>query len=125
MMITETAHTLVADLIDDDEVIRLEVEVPGIEHIVLEVPASGHTVTVSGRRPSHYAGRYLLMERGTTFSRSFDLPDNADMWNLHARIRDGVLTISAPVGEGRPALGRKRIDVQPSIFACHPDAAPI
>ena len=124
-MITDTAHTLVADLIDDGEIIRLDVEVPGLEHAVLEVQASGHTITVSGHRPSPHAGRYLLRERGTTFRRSFDLPDDADMWNLHARVRDGVLTISAPVGEGRPALGRKRIDVQPSIFACHPDAAAI
>jgi HSP20 family molecular chaperone IbpA len=124
-MITETAHTLVADMIDDGESIRLEVEVPGLEHPVLEVRASGHSITVSGRRPSPHAGRYLLMERGTTFRRSFDLPDDADMWNLHARIRDGVLTISAPVGEGRTALDRRRIDVQPSIFACHPDAAAI
>jgi len=45
------------------------------------------------------------------------------MQNLHARVHEGVLTISAPYGTGRAAPADMRIDVQPSICACHPDAA--
>jgi HSP20 family molecular chaperone IbpA len=123
--ISQTNSTLAADVIFEGDTIRLEVEVPGLEHAVLDVDASGHTLTVSGRRPFSDTGHYLLMERGRTFRRSFNLPHETDMKNLHARVRDGVLTISAPFGTGRPALDGTPIEVQPSIFACHPDAAAI
>ena len=124
-MITEKSHTLAADVMTDGESVRLEVEVPGLERARVEVRAIGHTVTVSLRRQSPPKGRYLLAERGTEDRRSFDLPAKADMRNLHARVRNGVLTISAPFGDGRPAPIGTRVEVQPSVFACHPDAAPI
>jgi HSP20 family molecular chaperone IbpA len=63
------------------------------------------------------------MERGRDFRREFHLPHETDMQNLHARVHEGVLTISAPYGTGRAAPADMRIDVQPSICACHPDAA--
>jgi HSP20 family molecular chaperone IbpA len=121
---------LTADLIDEGDEIRLEVDVPGLEHAALDVTASGHTVTVRGRRVCSHAGHYLLLERARDFRRSFDLPHETDMRNLHARVRDGVLTISAPTvsapcGGGHPAHEGMTVEVQPSIFACHPDAAAI
>jgi HSP20 family molecular chaperone IbpA len=116
---------LAADLIVEDGMILLEVEVPGLEHTVLEIDASGHTLTVSGRRPFSHDGRYLLLERRRTIRRSFQLPLETDMRNLHAHVWDGVLTVSAPFGGGAPAADRTRVEVRPSIFACHPDAAPI
>lgn len=125
MPIDDGAHLLAADLIADDESVYLEVEVPGLEHAVLDVQACGHTVTVSGRRPVSHTGRYLLMERGRRFRRSFALPGETDMRNLHARVRDGVLTISAPVGSGSALPEGAPVEVHPSIFACHPDAAAI
>ncbi len=124
-MITEKSHTLVADVMTDGESVRLEVEVPGLEWARVEVHATGHTVTVRVRRQSTPQGRYLLAERGTDDRRSFDLPAKTDMRNLHARVRDGVLTITAPFGDGRPAPTGTRVEVQPSVFACHPDAAPV
>jgi HSP20 family molecular chaperone IbpA len=125
VLIDETAHLLAADLIDDGETVYLEVEVPGLEHAVLGVQASGRTVTVSGRRPVSHAGHYLMMERGRVFRRSFELPGETDMRNLHARVRDGVLTVTAPVGVGTAAPSGTAVEVHPSVFACHPDAAAI
>lgn len=124
-MITDRSHTLTADVLTDGESVRLEVEIPGLEASLVEVRALGHTVTVSARRPAPPKGRYLLAERGTEDRRSFDLPTKTDMRNLHARVRNGVLTISAPFGNGRPAPNGTRVEVQPSVFACHPDAAPV
>ncbi len=125
MLIDETPRLLAADLIDDGEAVYLEVDVPGLEHAVLEVQAAGHSVTVSGRRPVSHAGHYLLMERGRVFRRSFELPDEADMRNVHARVRDGVLTVTAPLGAGTAAPSGTAVEVLPSVFACHPDAAAI
>ena len=124
-MITERPHTLAADVMTDDESVRLDVEVPGLDRTRLDVRATGHTVTVRVRRQPAPKGRYLLAERGMEDRRSFDLPAKTDMRNLHARVRDGVLTISAPFGEGRPASNATPVEVQPSVFACHPDAAPV
>ena len=124
-MITEKSRTLAADVTTDGESVRLEVEVPGVERSGVEVRAIGHTVTVSLRRQSPPKGHYLLSERGAEDRRSFDLPAKTDMRNLHARVRHGVLTISAPFGNGRPAPNGTRVEVQPSVFACHPDAAPV
>lgn|GEM_PF-5175625 len=122
-MLSEALHTLTADVVFEDDTIRVEVEVPGLEHTRLDVHASDHTVAVSGHRPTTSGGHYLLMERGRDFRREFHLPHETDMQNLHARVHEGVLTISAPYGTGRAAPADMRIDVQPSICACHPDAA--
>ena len=122
-MLTEVLHTLTADVVVERDTIRIEVEVAGLDYTRLEVRADEHTVTVSGHRPIPHGGHYLLMERGRDFRRVFELPPETDMQNLHGRAHDGVLTISAPFGTGNAAPVSKYIEVQPSICACHPDAA--
>jgi HSP20 family molecular chaperone IbpA len=122
-MLSETLHNLTADVIFEDDTIRIELEVPGLEYTRLDIRARDHTVAISGHRPIGRGGHYLLMERGRDFRREFHLPHETDMRNLHARVHDGVLTISAPYGTGHAAPTDKRIEVQPSICACHSDAA--
>ena len=123
-MFSETEHSLTADVMVEDGAICIEVEVPGLEHTRLDVHANDHTVVVSGQRPIRPGSHYLLVERGRDFRREFPLPDETDMRNLHARVHDGVLTISAPYGSGHAAPADSRIEVLPSVCACHPDAAP-
>lgn len=123
-MLSQTVHNLTADVVFDDDTICIEVEVPGLEHTRLDVHANDHTVVVSGHRPIGRGGHYLLMERGRDFRREFHLPDETDMRNLHAQVHDGLLTISAPYGTGHRAQTDHRIEVLPSVCACHPDAAP-
>lgn len=122
-MLSETLHNLTADVVFEDDTIRIEVEVPGLEYTRLDVRARDHTVAISGHRSIGRGGHYLVMERGRDFRREFHLPHETDMRNLHARVHDGVLTISAPYGTGHAAPTDKRIEVQPSICACHSDAA--
>jgi HSP20 family molecular chaperone IbpA len=108
----------------EDDLICIEVEVPGLEHSRLDVRANEHTVVVSGHRPIRSGGHYLLMERGREFRREIHLPDETDMRNLHSRVHNGVLTISAPYGIGHAGPTDNRIEVLPSVCGCHPDAAP-
>jgi HSP20 family molecular chaperone IbpA len=122
-MLSETMHTLTADMVLEDDTIRVEVEIPGLEPTHLDVRARDHTVTVSGQRPIVRGGHFLLLERGRGFRRAFQLPEATDMRNLHARVHEGVLTVSAPYGTGNAAPTETRIQVRPSICACHPDAA--
>ncbi len=113
-----------ADVIRDEGFIRIVVDVPGLEPTVA-VHTRGHTVIVEGHRTQEPTGRYLLHERVGSFHREFVLPKQTDMRNLHGRIHDGVLTITALVGDGRTETGEQLVDVLPSAWACHPDAAAI
>jgi len=123
--LTTASDALLADvLVDDEGLILIEVDVPGLESTV-EVHTRGHTVVVDGHRTHEPTRRYLLHERTSSFHREFVLPPETDMRNMHARIHDGVLTISALVGAGQTQPGEHRIEVLPSAWACHPDAAAI
>ncbi len=123
--LTTPSHALPADvLVNDEGLILIEVDVPGLEPTV-DVHARGHTVIVDGHRTHKPTGRYLLHERTSSFHREFVLPAETDMRNMHARIHDGVLTISALVGAGEIEPGEHRIEVLPGAWACHPDAAAI
>lgn len=123
-MLTEAPETLTADVVCEDDTIRIEVDVPGLQPR-LDVHARDHIVVVDGSRSHELAGHYLLHERGRTFHREFHLPGETDMWNVRAHIHDGVLTIEAPFGSGRAEQDERRIEIRPSTWACHPDAAAI
>ena len=79
---------------------------------------------VDGHRPER-SGEYLLHERGRTLHREFELPRETDMRNVQARIHDGVLTILAHAAAGETEPGEHQVEVRPSTWACHPDAAAI
>jgi HSP20 family molecular chaperone IbpA len=76
-------------------------------------------------RAHRATGSYLLHERARSFHRELRFPPETDMLNVHACLLDGVLTISAPRGVGRPEPGDRRVEIRPGIWACHPDAAAI
>ena len=123
-MIRNDPFTLpAADIVCDDEMVRVELDVPGFEPH-LEVHARGHTVIVRGVRHGD-TGRYILCERPLVLYRELELPFAADMRNIQGCVHNGVLTISAPVGTGYAEPVERRIEVRPSMFARHPDAAAI
>lgn len=122
--LTDPPGALAADVVRDEGFIRVEIDVPGLQPTI-DVHARAHTVIVDGHRTCNPPGDYLLHERARSFHREFHLPDETDMRNVHARIHDGVLTISAPVGAGHTDPGEHQIEVLPSSWACHPDAAAI
>lgn len=122
---TITPGEPLADVVrDDDGVIRIDVDAPGLETTV-QVRTLDHTVIVDGHRLRERSGQYLLHERARTLHREFQLPRETDMRNVHARIYDGVLTILAHAGGGESEPGEHQVDVRPSTWACHPDAAAI
>jgi len=122
---THPSSALLADIVrDDDGLIHIEVDVPGLQPTV-DVHTRGHTVIVDGHRTCEPSGRYLLHERARSFHREFHLPRETDMQNVHARIHDGVLTVSAPVTAAQTEPAERQIEVLPNSLACHPDAAAI
>ena len=117
------SDVLPVDISYDDGLVRVELDVPGVRP-GLDVHARGHTVTVRGTRRAG-TGTYLVRQRNAEIVREIELPPEADMLNVRACTHDGVLLIVAPLGQGRSEPGERRLEVLPSTFACHPDAAPI
>jgi HSP20 family protein len=85
----------------------IQADLPGVQMKDLEVNITGSRLTVSGRREEEQRredDRYYVYERSYgTFSRSFVLPEGADMDKVKADLKDGVLQICVP----------KRAEVQP------------
>jgi len=76
------------------------IDLPGVREEDLEVSISGNRLTVSGKREEEEQRedeRFFAYERSYgAFSRSFVMPEGADLDRLMAELRDGVLQISVP-----------------------------
>ena len=75
-------------------------DLPGIEEKDLEITLTGNRLTVSGKREAEERNegeRYYAYERSYgTFSRSFTLPDGADVEHAEGDLKGGVLTVTVP-----------------------------
>jgi HSP20 family protein len=85
----------------------LKADLPGLTESDVDVTVMGNALTISGKReaePEREGQRYYAIERGYgTFSRTFSLPDGANLDELSANLKNGVLTLHIP----------KRPEVQP------------
>jgi HSP20 family protein len=95
------------------DVYQFKADVPGIEERDLEVTMTGNRLTVSGKREAEReekSDRFYAYERNYgSFTRSFTLPDGADVEKLHAALEKGVLTITVPK---KPEVQPKKISVK-------------
>jgi HSP20 family protein len=111
----ERAFTLAPafDVKETKEAYLFKADVPGIQERDLEVTMTGNRLTVSGKREAEKeekADRYYTYERSYgSFTRSFTLPDGADVDHLHASLEQGVLNISVPK---KPEVQPKKIAVK-------------
>jgi HSP20 family protein len=91
-------------------------DVPGMQDKDLEVTITGNRLTVGGKREEERedkSERYYAYERSYgSFSRSFTLPDGADVEKLRASLEHGVLTVAVP----------KKPEVQPKKIAVKTEA---
>ena len=87
--------------------IRLIADVPGVKREDLDISITGNRLVVSGRREAeqrHKDENVLAWERQFgQFTRSFTLPDNVDADHITSELREGVLTIVAPLKAGAHA----------------------
>jgi HSP20 family protein len=88
-------------------------DVPGVKESDLEVTTTGNRLTVSGKREAEsrkQTDTYYTYERTYgDFTRSFTLPEGADMSSVHADLKEGVLTLSIKkTAEAQP----RKISVQ-------------
>lgn len=78
----------------------LRADLPGVKMDDIEVSVTGNRLTVSGKREEEQRreeDRFFAYERSYgSFSRSFVLPEGADLDKLQARLDNGVLEIAVP-----------------------------
>jgi len=91
---TKDAYVVTADL-------------PGFKEQDLSVQVSGNRITLSGERKSEKVedtDTWYLCERSQgSFSRTFTLPEDANMDSAQADLREGVLNLRVPrSGENKP-----------------------
>jgi HSP20 family protein len=97
---------------EDDKGLTLTVEVPGLEEKNLKVSVENGILTLSGERAEENTddSSWKRSERRYgKFSRSFRLPETADVENISAQLKHGVLTLSVPKMED---ARRRQIEVK-------------
>jgi HSP20 family protein len=87
-------------------------DVPGLKEQDLELSITGSRLTILGKREAEREEKtdtFYTYERSYgTFTRSFTLPDQADVEHVKAELKDGELTIAIPKA---PTAVAKRIPV--------------
>lgn len=80
--------------------LRFIADLPGVNRDDLEVSIVGSTLTVSGKREAEERSKdeqvHCYERLYGQFSRSFTLPEYADLDHITSNLQDGVLTIVVP-----------------------------
>ncbi|WCK52686.1 Hsp20/alpha crystallin family protein [Aneurinibacillus sp. Ricciae_BoGa-3] len=97
---------------ETDKEYLISAEVPGIDPSSIQVEIQGQTLSIKGEKSNEAEEKsknYHIMERSYgSFYRSLTLPDGADLDNIQARSKHGVLTLTIPKKE---QLQSKRISI--------------
>ena len=88
------------DVIEEEELFRISVELPGIAPKGVEVTVSDNTLTIRGEKKDErgkQAQSYYLQEREYgSFERFVEVPAGVDHDKIEAELANGVLTILLP-----------------------------
>lgn len=85
------------DVLEKDGNLLLQIEIPGLSEKDINIKVEGSVLTVSGERKDLESEGYTYhkMESITgPFTRSFTLPDTANLDSVRANCKNGVLSIT-------------------------------
>jgi len=102
------------NLCEDDKNYYIQIDLPGMskEQIHMEL-SEDNIITISGERPKKHTGMKISKmecEYGK-FSRSFSVPETANIEKIEAKMENGVLEVIIPKAEA-PKTQRRTIQVQ-------------
>jgi len=106
------------DVYEDEQGIRLKMEVPGIEEKDIDIQMENNLLTVRGERKLESETReenyHRIERRYGSFTRSFTLPNSVNPEDVKAAYAKGVLTISlGKRAEARPK--QIKVNVTPEL----------
>lgn len=100
------------DVSENKDAYLFKADVPGVKKEDLEITTTGNRVQISGKRDTEHETRsdtYYAYERQFgSFTRSFTLPEGADLDHAKSELKDGVLTLAIPKKAGSQA---KRVPI--------------
>jgi HSP20 family protein len=87
-------------------------DLPGVREGDIDVSVTGNTLTLSGKREQENREeneQYFALERSYgTFMRTLTLPEGANLDDVRAELKDGVLALTIPK---RPEVQPRRISI--------------
>lgn len=87
-------------VIEQENTFQIDVAAPGFERSELKVTIDNNLLTISSvpsEKQSEIKEKYLKKEYATSsFTRSFELPENVESDKIEASHKNGVLSISIP-----------------------------
>lgn len=98
------------DVVDEGKVLRVTVELPGMEREDLNVSVEDGAIVLRGEKKqdvrSEEDGCYRLERAYGRFTRTIPMPENADPDHALAKFDNGVLTLTVPKTEQTRSAGR-------------------
>ena len=95
---------------------HIEVDLPGIKKEDINIEVEENALVISGERKMKEERKegdyYKLESKFGSFSRSFSLPDDVDVENIHAESTDGVLEVVVPKLESAKVEKVRKISVK-------------
>jgi len=95
---------------------HVEVDLPGVSKDDIEIKVEDNTLIISGERKVKEEIKeenyYKVESRFGSFSRSFSLPEDVDVENIHAESTDGVLEVVVPKLESAKIDKVKKIEIK-------------
>ena len=75
-------------------------DLPGVKESDIDIQLTGNRLNITGKREAEKQEKtdtlYTYERSSGSFARSFTLPDDVIAANIHAELRDGVLTLHVP-----------------------------
>jgi HSP20 family protein len=98
---------------ETDGAYHFKADLPGIKDEDLEIQVLGNRLTISGKREAEKKEEnetYHLFERSFgSFSRTFTLPEEVEPRDVHAELKQGVLSLTIPK---RPESKPQKVKIQ-------------
>lgn len=92
--------TLSIDILDNQDLLKIQLEVPGISPESLKVIIADHTLKFKGEKSKSHKNEdpnYTVREIGYgVYQRTIPLPDSVDVARAKATFKDGTITIEMP-----------------------------
>jgi len=99
---TLTSNSPRTNLMENGDNFEVLAEVPGISKDDLNIKIQGNYLEISGKRSVDTPEGYKVHRNergGSTFSRSFTLPDEVDADKVEATLENGILYLTLPKSE--------------------------
>ena len=88
------------DVTENKDAYMFKADVPGVKPADLEITTAGNRLQISGKRDSEHETKtdtvYTYERQYGNFTRTFTLPDGADLETAKSELKDGVLTLVIP-----------------------------